>query len=80
VAHKERHLAELLKLPADERLEAANALFDSLDADSDSADWEQIWTAELNARLAGLLDGSRQAVPARDVLAEARARLAQRGT
>jgi putative addiction module component (TIGR02574 family) len=71
VAHKEQHLAELLKLPATERLEAGNALLDSLD-DDDDPEWEAAWSRELTRRLAGLQDGSRKAIDAATVLAEAR--------
>jgi putative addiction module component (TIGR02574 family) len=75
VAHKEEHLAALLALTPDERLEAANALLDSLDADSAAPDWETRWAEELQRRLAGLQDGTRQPVAAADVFAEARSRL-----
>ena len=72
---KNTHLAELLKLPPVERLEAANSLLDSLQDDLDNPDWEEIWSHELKRRLAGLQDGSRQPVPSETVFANARRRL-----
>lgn len=75
MAHKDKHLAALLELSPDERLDVANALLDSLDADSADEDWEAAWATELNRRLDGLMNGTRRAVPASDVFANARARL-----
>jgi len=75
VAQKEHHLAALLKLTPGERLEAANALLDSLDADSADPEWEARWAEELQRRLEGLEDGSRKPVAATDVFADARSRL-----
>ncbi|HUH00552.1 MAG TPA: addiction module protein [Kofleriaceae bacterium] len=75
MAHKEEHLAALLDLTPDERLEAANILLDSLDAESGDPEWETRWAEELQRRLAGLQDGSRQPAAAAEVFAEARSRL-----
>lgn len=74
MAHKEEHLAELLKLAPDERLEVANALLDSLDDESAAADWENAWAAELTRRLEGLQSGERRTISADEVFAEARER------
>lgn len=71
----ETHLAELMKLPAVERLEAANLLFESVEKADDDPDWERSWGDELARRLQGLKDGSREPVDAATVFAEARARL-----
>jgi len=68
-------LAELLRLSPHERLEAANELLDSLDADSADPDWEAAWAKELRKRLDGLASGERDAIAAEEVFAHARARL-----
>jgi hypothetical protein len=42
MARVEEHLAELLRLPVDERARAARALLDSLDEDGDDTGVEQL--------------------------------------
>jgi putative addiction module component (TIGR02574 family) len=71
-----KHVDELLKLPADERSEAAEALLVSLeqDAEADEAAVEHAWAAEIERRVAENAPG----VPAETVLAEGRARLQKR--
>ena len=64
--------AEALQLPAPQRARLAERLIASLDED---ADHEQAWAEEVQRRLAELQSGHVQAIPAADVLAEARARL-----
>jgi putative addiction module component (TIGR02574 family) len=65
--------AEALQLPAPQRARLAERLIASLD---EEADHEQAWAEEVQRRLAELQDGQVQAIPAADVLTNARARLA----
>ena len=65
--------AEALQLPAPQRARLAERLIASLD---EEADHEQAWAEEVQRRLAELQDGQVQAIPAADVLTNARARQA----
>lgn len=65
------HLEELLKLPAEERSKAAEALLESLEQDEPDADAAAAWAEEIELRVA---DGSR-GISAGRVFAEGRARL-----
>lgn len=72
-----KHIEVLLELSAEERLEAANLLLDSLDVDEQAdPEWEAAWAAELARRVEGLQNGSRQAVDSETVEARIAARLA----
>lgn len=69
---------KVLALPYGERERLLAELLDSLDGagteESLHGDaWDQSWTAELDARLSGVADGSVATVPAHQVLAEMRA-------
>jgi putative addiction module component (TIGR02574 family) len=64
--------AEALQLPAPQRARLAERLIASLDED---ADHERAWAEEVQRRLTELQGGQVQAIPATDVLTEARARL-----
>ena len=75
MALKTEQLAALLELPEEERVEVANALFDSVDDDEEPA-WETAWADELRVRLEGLRSGARKPVPASEVFARVRAKLA----
>ena len=74
MARTEEHLAELMKLPAPERVQAANALFDSLDGEEDDAEWEACWARELVQRVEGVKSGEREAIDSET----ARARVLER--
>jgi putative addiction module component (TIGR02574 family) len=69
-----KHVDELLKLPRDERSEAAEALLLSLEDEADEAGVEQAWVAEIERRVAENAPG----VPAETVFAEGLARLKNR--
>lgn len=60
MANTAEHLAALLELPSDERIEIANALLDSVEEEEPG--WENAWAAELARRVEGLRDGSRQPI------------------
>ena len=74
MARVEEHLAELLRLPVDERARAARALLDSLDEDSEDAGVEQAQVTELIRRMQALQAGEVKLID--DV--EARARVMAR--
>jgi putative addiction module component (TIGR02574 family) len=74
MARVEEHLAELLRLPADERARAARALLDSLDEDGEDASVEQAQVAELIRRMQALHAGQVKLIND----AEARARVMAR--
>ena len=57
MARTEDHLAELLKLPTQERAKAARALLDSLDEDGEDADAEQAQGTELVRRMEDVESG-----------------------
>ena len=57
MARVEEHLAELLRLPVDERARAARALLDSLDEDGEDAGAEQAQVTELIRRMQALQAG-----------------------
>lgn len=71
-----KHVDELLKLPADERSEAVEALLISLEQDGDANDAgvERAWAVEIERRIAEDAPG----IPAETVFAEGRARLKNR--
>jgi putative addiction module component (TIGR02574 family) len=73
MARAHEHLAQLLVLSAEERIEVANALLDSVEGEEE-AGWEEAWADELRRRVKGLQDGSRRAIDADT----ARARVAER--
>ena len=70
-----KHVDELLKLPPDERSEAAEALLLSLEQDAEDQDAvPSAWATEIERRVAENAAG----IPAETVLAEGRARLSKR--
>jgi putative addiction module component (TIGR02574 family) len=76
VGLSKKHVDELLKLPADERSEAAEALLLSLEDEpnEDPAEVEAAWAAEIERRI----DENAPGIPAETVFAEGRARLQKR--
>ena len=74
MARVEEHLAELLRLPVDERAKAARALLDSLDEDGEDAGVEQAQVTELIRRMQALQAGQVKLIDD----AEARARVMAR--
>ena len=74
MARVEEHLAELLRLPVDERARATRALLDSLDEDGDDTGVEQSQVTELIRRMQALHAGQVKLIDA----AEARARVMAR--
>jgi putative addiction module component (TIGR02574 family) len=74
MARAEEHLAEQLRLPADERARAARALLDSLDEDGDDTGGAQSQVAELIRRMQALHAGQVELIDG----AEARARVLAR--
>lgn len=71
-----KYVDELLKLPADERSAAAEALLISLEdePEEDPAEVEAAWAAEIERRIEENAPG----IPAETVFAEIRARLQNR--
>ena len=76
VGPAKKHVDELLKLPPDERSEAAEALLASLEEDpeADEAPVAAAWATEIERRVAENAPG----IPAETVFAEGRARLHKR--
>jgi putative addiction module component (TIGR02574 family) len=65
--------AQLLRLPTEERAHLARVLIESLD---DQPELDPSWLEEAQRRAVELRSGTVHAVPAADVLAEARRRIA----
>lgn len=63
---------ELLKLPADERQELADKLYESLDDEPVDPAWERAWSDELAGRVQEIADGTVQLVDADEMHAELR--------
>jgi putative addiction module component (TIGR02574 family) len=63
--------AEALKLPVKERAEFAQRLLASLDPEN-----EELWSAEVERRIAEIESGAAQVVPIAEALAQVRATLA----
>jgi len=74
MARAEDHLAELLRLPLEQRAKAARTLLDSLDEDGEDQDAEQAQVAELIRRMRALDAGQVKLIDN----AEARARVLAR--
>ena len=74
MARVEEHLAELLRLPVDERARAARTLLDSLDEDGDQSGAEELQVTELIRRMQALHAGQVKLIDD----AEARARVMAR--
>jgi putative addiction module component (TIGR02574 family) len=71
-----KHVEELLKLPPDERSEAAEALLRSLEnePEEDEASVAAAWASEIERRI----DENAPGIPAEAVFAEIRSRLQKR--
>jgi putative addiction module component (TIGR02574 family) len=76
VGPAKKYVDVILKLPADERSEAAEALLISLEAEpvEDEAEVEAAWAAEIESRIEDNAPG----IPAETLFAEIRARLQKR--
>ncbi len=77
VGPSKKHVDELLKLPADERSEAAELLLRSLEQEPESDDPAGVaaaWAEEIERRV----EENEPGVPAETVFAEGRARLQKR--
>ena len=70
---------ELLKLPADQRQELADELYESLDDEPVDAAWERAWSDEVACRVQEIADGKVQLVDADDMHAELRDELRSSG-
>ena len=68
---------DALALPADERAALVLRLAESLDEQHD-ADAEDVWAAEVAARIEGIRSGGAETITTADALAQARARLSAR--
>jgi putative addiction module component (TIGR02574 family) len=66
---------ELLKLPADERHELANELYESLDDEPVDPAWERAWSSEIMRRVQEVADGTVRLVDADHMHAQLRAEL-----
>ena len=67
MALADKTIAELLRLPVQDRARAANALLDSLDEDPEPADAEAQRATELARRAQALADGTADVVDEDDV-------------
>ena len=63
---------ELLKLPADERQELADKLYESLDDEPVDPVWERLWSDEIARRVQEIADGKVQLVDADEMHTELR--------
>ncbi len=61
-------LAEALKLPADERVELAERLFESLEAEADDPEHIAAWTQVIDRRIEEVRAGKAKLVDASDAL------------
>jgi putative addiction module component (TIGR02574 family) len=66
---------ELRRLPAEDRQELAEALYDSLLNDSVDPEWEKAWGDEVQRRVQDVVNGNVQLLDADDVHAELRQEL-----
>jgi putative addiction module component (TIGR02574 family) len=66
---------ELLKLPAEERQELADELYESLGDEPLDPAWETAWSGELARRVQEVVDGKVQLIDAEDVHDELREEL-----
>jgi putative addiction module component (TIGR02574 family) len=72
-ATPEQLLEQALRLPIQQRIELAEALFDSVD-EEDPAALEAAWAEEIKQRIEEIQNGTVETIPAEEVMAEMRAR------
>ena len=70
---------KLLKLPANERQELADEIYDSLDDEPVDPAWESAWSDEIVRRVQEIADGNVHLVDADDMHAELRDELRSSG-
>jgi putative addiction module component (TIGR02574 family) len=70
---------ELLKLPAGEREELADAPYESLDDEPVDPAWERAWSVEIARRVQEIADGKARLVDADEMHAELRDELQSPG-
>ena len=75
MARSEEHLRELLKLPVEQRADAAKRLLDSLDTDGDDLEAESLKVDELVRRARAVQSGTTDLVDAGEARKRALARL-----
>ena len=75
-AAAEKFRPDLLALPEEDRAELAHLLFDSLDGDQSKEEEDPAFMEELARREADLLSGKSVPIPAEEVFARIKARLA----
>jgi hypothetical protein len=75
MARVEEHIRELLKLPVEERAEAAQRLLESLDPDDADPDAELLKAAEVTRRARSVAGGAAELVDADEVRRRVAARL-----
>jgi hypothetical protein len=66
---------ELLTLPAEERRQLADELYESLVDESLDPNWERAWSDEIKQRVADVADGRAELLDADDVHRDLRAEL-----
>ena len=71
--------AELLTLPAHEREELADQLYESLEEQSIDPEWEQAWGQEIARRIADITDGRVELIDADEAHDELRTELRDPG-
>jgi putative addiction module component (TIGR02574 family) len=69
---------ELLKLPAEERQELADELYESLGDETIDPAWESAWSDEITRRVQEIVDGKVQLIDADDMHDELREELRTR--
>jgi hypothetical protein len=75
MARAQEHIRELLKLPTEERANAAKLLLDSLDEEDDDPEAEALKIAELVRRAKAVHDGTAELVDADEARRRVLARL-----
>jgi putative addiction module component (TIGR02574 family) len=70
---------QLLKLPAEERQELADELYESIGDSGVDPAWEKAWTGEIGRRLEDVRAGTAELVDADEVHASLREELRNRG-
>lgn len=67
MARIEEHIEELLKLPVEDRAQAAKVLLDSLDGERDVGA-EEAWAAEIERRIARIQAGQANLIASEDAI------------
>lgn len=69
---------ELMRLTPEERLKLAEELYESVPVEVEDANWDQAWAEEIRKRIEDIRSGRVEGIPAAEVFADIRSRLADR--